>query len=136
VDGGRQSSIVARGILVHIRQGSQQLGCITCPHASWVEGTTHRASAARPLEPLGSLGAGDGWLRASGAQEPSGDAPVLEGARSTTIPVAANGAVQVTCLAAVAACFFFLLALLQLVGRAGVAVAAAVTSRIPSLSGA
>lgn len=32
----------------------------------------------------------------------------LEGARPTAIPVAANGAVQVTCLAAVAAAFFSL----------------------------
>jgi hypothetical protein len=56
----------------------------------------------------------------------------LEGARPTAIPVAANGAVQVTCLAAVAAAFS-LSGLLQLIWRAGVAVAAAVTSRIPSV---
>lgn len=65
------------------------------------------------------LGAGDGGLRASGALEPSGDATAVEGARSTAIPVAANSAVQVTSLAAVAAGFFLWLAAAQMAGWCG-----------------
>ncbi|KAL7919206.1 hypothetical protein ACQKWADRAFT_210587 [Trichoderma austrokoningii] len=80
--------------------------CITCPGAAW--GT-----------PSGLFQASRRWRRASGALEPSWDAAAVEGARPTAIPVAANGAVQVTCLAAVAAAFFFL-------SGCAVAVAAAV----------
>lgn len=58
-----------------------------------------------------------------------GRATAVEGARPTAIPVAANGAVQVTYLAAVAASFYFS-GLLPLIWRVGVAVAAAVTGRI------
>lgn len=86
-------------------------------------GATHRAAllASRRWRKVASgfWSTGAFWGRAT----------AVEGARPTAIPVAANGAVQVTCLAAVAAGFYFS-GLLPLIWRAGVAVAAAVTGRI------